>query len=349
MENAHNSNFENELSEQIKYNKIRTQIWKLASENSSNNIVLIQDLLNIIGPALNVSRACYNEFTVIRKKSYFICTMEWCEERVKPSIGTKLPASMVKYFISGSFFVLNIQTAVNAIPIALRTIFKPVIQAYAKSLNLDSVFLMPYFVKDNIKGILTFDICDDKKEKPVWTEERKNIIFDFVNIASACVTKSIIEEELKESENRLRQAEKMNAIGQLAGGIAHDFNNQMTGIMGYADLIRKKAVPDSKILYYAENIATAVRRATDLTEKLMTFARKGPNILIQSDIHKIINEVITFLNHSINKNISITKKFNAKQYTINGDPSQLQNMFLNIGLNARDAMPNGVEFLLERI
>jgi signal transduction histidine kinase len=343
LENINKMRFkvENDLYEQLKYNKIRTDIWKIASENKKNYKGLIQDILNIIGPALNVSRACYNEYRIIKKRPYYICVLEWCEPGTDPSLNTKLPEKIVKYFIENKFNVLNVPKALKLLPKSLQPVFRPVITAYAKSLDLVSVLLVPFYVKDKIKGVITFDICEDKDTKPEWTEERMNIIFDFVNIISSYATRTIMEMELKESEKRFIESEKLNAIGQLAGGIAHDFNNQMSGIMGYADLIRKNTEPDTKVFRFTENIITAVKRASDLTGKLITFARKSTNFKINVDINKIINEVIIFLKPGTDDKIEIIEKLNSKNKIVCGDPSQLQNMLLNIGLNAKDAMPKG--------
>ncbi|MGD9201658.1 MAG: response regulator, partial [Chitinispirillia bacterium] len=147
--------------------------------------------------------------------------------------------------------------------------------------------------------------------------------------------------ESRELEEKLRQSEKMQAIGQLAGGIAHDFNNQLAGIVGYADLIREEVPNNSELFQYADNILLSSKKAMDLTAKLLAFARKGRYLRVMVDLHYVITEVVTVLNRTIDKRIKIRQIFEAKSPVTNGDPTQIQNAIMNIALNSSDAMPKG--------
>ena len=153
------------------------------------------------------------------------------------------------------------------------------------------------------------------------------------------------EREKKELEERIKQSEKMEAVGQLAGGIAHDFNNQLAGIVGYADLLQGKLKDNSELAFYTENILKASKRAADLTSQLLAFARKGKYLSIPVDIHKTIYEVVTLLKHSIDKRITIKQHLDAHPPITTGDPTQLQNALLNLALNAKDAMPDGGDLI----
>jgi signal transduction histidine kinase/ActR/RegA family two-component response regulator len=146
---------------------------------------------------------------------------------------------------------------------------------------------------------------------------------------------------LAESQERLHQAEKLEAIGLLAGGVAHDFNNQLTGIMAFADLIRVNSDDKREIQEYSENILAGARRSADLTSQLLAFARKGNILNVPVDMHHIVTDVISLLTHTIDKRITLRQQLGADPPTIFGDPTQLQNALLNIALNARDAMPAG--------
>ena len=152
--------------------------------------------------------------------------------------------------------------------------------------------------------------------------------------------------ERKQLEERLRHSQKMEAVGQLAGGVAHDFNNQLSGIMGFADLLRTQAGDDQTLIRYADNILVGVQRATDLTAKLLAFARKGKYLTVPVDVHRIVVEVASLLRHSIGRNIHIRQSFNADPSFTKGDPSQLQSTILNLAINARDAMPDGGELVM---
>lgn len=150
--------------------------------------------------------------------------------------------------------------------------------------------------------------------------------------------------EQKILEDQLHQSEKMQAVGQLAGGIAHDFNNQLTSIMGFADILASR-LEDPKHKEYASNIVCASTRSKELTQQLLTFARKGKFTKDLVDVHEIINEAIELMLHSLHKKIKITQYLNAERSYVVGDPSQLQNIFVNLGINARDAMPCGGELI----
>ena len=152
--------------------------------------------------------------------------------------------------------------------------------------------------------------------------------------------------ERRQLEERLRHAQKMEAVGLLAGGVAHDFNNQLSGVMGFADLLRAQVGSDQTLIRYADNILTGVHRATDLTAKLLAFARKGKYLSVPVDVHQIVFEVASLLSHSIGKNIHIRQALNAVPSTTKGDPSQLQSTILNLAINARDAMPDGGELVI---
>lgn len=150
----------------------------------------------------------------------------------------------------------------------------------------------------------------------------------------------------KRLEEQLKQSDKMRAIGQLAGGIAHDFNNQLAGIVGYAEILRKKISPDPKLAFYVDNIILATKRASELTSQLLAFARKGKYLSIPVDIHSIVGEVVNILKRTIDKRIIIKQHLDAQQTMTFGDPTQIQNAVLNVALNSRDAMQDGGELLL---
>ncbi|MBF0544345.1 MAG: response regulator [Candidatus Riflebacteria bacterium] len=143
-------------------------------------------------------------------------------------------------------------------------------------------------------------------------------------------------------EERLRQSEKLEAIGQLAGGVAHDFNNQLSGILGNAELILLK-LADPEIHSFAKNIVAISLQAGELTQQLLAFARKGKVVSLPVNIHSVVKEVVALLKHSIDRRIVISQNLQADPSTTLGDPTQLQNALLNLAINARDAMPNGGE------
>lgn len=149
---------------------------------------------------------------------------------------------------------------------------------------------------------------------------------------------------MHEDEQQMLQAQKMEAIGQLAGGVAHDFNNMLGGILGFAELVHARVEDDPQLSEFTGTIISTAERAAKLTNQLLSFSRRGKLFSTVFDLHEIILEANDILRRSIDKRISIKMTLNASKSMINGDPSQLQNVFINFGLNARDAMKNGGQY-----
>jgi len=143
------------------------------------------------------------------------------------------------------------------------------------------------------------------------------------------------------AEEQLRQAMKMEAVGQLAGGVAHDYNNMLTVIIGSAELMKNFAQDNPMLTKLASTILDAARRSADLTRELLTFSRKGDRSTLPFDVNQTIKAVVSLLEHSIDKNIRLESRLLARDTQISGDPSLLQSALLNLGINARDALPGG--------
>ncbi|MGL4368703.1 MAG: PocR ligand-binding domain-containing protein, partial [Spirochaetota bacterium] len=142
-------------------------------------------------------------------------------------------------------------------------------------------------------------------------------------------------------EEQLRQSQKMDALGRLAGGVAHDFNNMLAGIQGAADILYRKYRNDRAAEKLIGIILDASERAGSLTSKMLDFSRKGKKESVPVDIHDLILRTVGILERSVDKKVIISTDLSAASYMITGDPSQLQSAILNLGVNARDAMPDG--------
>jgi signal transduction histidine kinase/CheY-like chemotaxis protein len=139
-------------------------------------------------------------------------------------------------------------------------------------------------------------------------------------------------------------ASRLEALGMLAGGIAHDFNNMLSGVIGFATLLRlDKPGLNEKLLSYTDNIIKVARQAADLTKKLLAFSRRNASEMAFFNLHETIMDIVSLLEHTIDKRISIMPDLAAKNATLNGDRAQIQNMLLNMAINSRDAMPDGGE------
>ena len=151
---------------------------------------------------------------------------------------------------------------------------------------------------------------------------------------------------IRQQEETLAQSRKLKAMGQLTGGIAHDFNNMLATILGFAELLSEDLKDDEEHSYYCKNITDTCERAATLTNQLLTFSRKQSKLTTAIDLHNLVLSSVDLLQHSLGKNIKIKKKLEAKEHFIMGEFAQLQNILLNMGFNARDAMPKGGVFEL---
>ncbi|MCK6489016.1 MAG: PAS domain S-box protein [Planctomycetes bacterium] len=144
----------------------------------------------------------------------------------------------------------------------------------------------------------------------------------------------------REAEGRLRQVEKLDALGQLAGGVAHDFNNQLGGILGHCELALRLPLGEDAHRHLAA-IQTAAQRSARLTGQILAFARKGNYRVEVIDLDALVDEVETLLERSLDKRIALVRHRSPVPPLVAGDAGALQNAILNLALNARDAMPQG--------
>jgi signal transduction histidine kinase len=155
---------------------------------------------------------------------------------------------------------------------------------------------------------------------------------------------------LRESEQQLHQAEKMAAIGELAAGIAHNFNNLLTPILGNAEMLKSaEGLIAGQAAMMVDEILQAGWRASDLVAQLLTFARKGRINRGPVDMQQMVREVTGLLRHTVDRRVDIRLDLRTESTSVIGDAPQLQSVLLNLGLNARDAMPDGgtLTFTLE--
>jgi two-component system cell cycle sensor histidine kinase/response regulator CckA len=155
------------------------------------------------------------------------------------------------------------------------------------------------------------------------------------------------EAELKESEHQLRQAQKMEAVGRLSGGIAHDFNNLLSVIIGYADELDPSLAEPEKLRKNAEQIKKAGLRAASLTRQLLAFSRQQvlqPKIL---ELNAAVTELAKMLKRLIGADIELTLQLDPGAGSVKADQSQLDQVIVNLVVNARDAMPDGGKLILQ--
>src|SRR5579862_1019180 len=153
--------------------------------------------------------------------------------------------------------------------------------------------------------------------------------------------------ETRTLEMQLRQAQKMEAIGRLAGGIAHDFNNLLMVISGYSEFLLERLGPDPRLRGPAQEISNATQRATSLTRQLLAFSRKqilAPKVL---DLNEAVTENLKMLTRMIGEDIDLVMVPGPALGAVRADPGQIDQVIMNLAVNARDAMPQGGKLTIE--
>lgn len=153
--------------------------------------------------------------------------------------------------------------------------------------------------------------------------------------------------ERKQLEEQLRQSQKMEAIGQLAGGVAHDFNNLLTAINGYSSLALQRLEDGHSIRPYLEEVKKAGDRAANLTRQLLAFGRKQILQPLAINLNDVVTDMNKMLQRLIGEDIRLTAKLDPALKRIKADPGQVEQVLVNLVVNARDAMPRGGKLTIE--
>jgi two-component system, cell cycle sensor histidine kinase and response regulator CckA len=204
------------------------------------------------------------------------------------------------------------------------------------------------------KGIIRYD------DLPLETKDGRRIAVEFVsNVYTVGGTRVIqcnirditrrkhAEQALRRSEEPLQQASKLEALGRLAGGVAHDFNNLLGVILGYSELLLEDLRVDGPRRRYVEAITTASKRAVSLTKQLLTYSRKQVSSPLVFDLNSIVRETGRMLPRIIGEHIEIGIVLSEEQAPVLADPTQIQQVLMNLAANARDAMPEGGKLTIE--
>lgn len=154
--------------------------------------------------------------------------------------------------------------------------------------------------------------------------------------------------QLRMNEEALRQAQKMEAVGQLTGGVAHDFNNILQVIVGNLEVIRRLVPADAgRIQRSVEQALNGARQASSLTQRLLAFSRRQPLDPKPIDVNSLVNGLSELLNRSLGETISVETVRGAGLWKVEADPNALESAMLNLAVNARDAMPQGGKLTIE--
>lgn len=181
----------------------------------------------------------------------------------------------------------------------------------------------------------------------IWIEQQHSLIYDSNGrlIAVECIARDVTER--RRLEEQLRQSQKMEAIGRLAGGIAHDFNNLLTVINGYSSQIIDRLQPSDPLCEEIGEISHAGERAASLTRQLLAFSRQQVVTTKAVNLNTIITDIDRMLRRMITENIEICTVLEPNLDAVLADRGQIEQIVINLAINARDAMPNGGRLTIE--
>ncbi|ESQ78738.1 hypothetical protein AEYBE204_12190 [Asticcacaulis sp. YBE204] len=155
------------------------------------------------------------------------------------------------------------------------------------------------------------------------------------------------QQRLADAEAHLRQAQKMEAVGQLTGGIAHDFNNMLAVVMGSLELLNRRVVDDPRARHFVKSALDSAKRAATLTQRLLAFSRQQPLQPETVNVNRLVSGMSELLSHALGGAVRVETVHGAGLWSVNVDPNQLENVILNLAVNARDAMPDGGKVTIE--
>jgi len=205
------------------------------------------------------------------------------------------------------------------------------------------IFIMTRQITTPLKrltaGVYTLGIGGTVSEVGVETRDEIGKLADAFNTMLDALKKR--EAEKEQLQEQLRHAQKMEAIGTLAGGIAHDFNNILTAIMGFGGLIQMKIPKESPISSHVEQILESAQKAASLTKNLLAFSRKQLSAPAPLNLNESISNLKKLLGRLIKEDIEFKVELGENDLVVMADQGQLDQIFMNLVTNARDAMPKG--------
>ena len=203
----------------------------------------------------------------------------------------------------------------------------------------DNLFVRMNDKEGNLIGVIS---VDESKSQQKPTAETVKPLEIFSSLISQIIIQRKSEQKLKQLEEELFQSQKMDSIGRMAGGIAHDFNNILAIVMGYADMLKQQFTDVTKDEGKAASIIFKnIKRASDLTQQLLNLARGGKHNPVLLDINKEIKNIVKISEKIFEKKIDVIYNFKDNTLGVEADKNQIGQVFTNLIINSKDAMPDG--------
>ncbi len=219
-----------------------------------------------------------------------------------------------------------------------------------EGVEFNNLLLTWMFIENNVTGALIAinknegDFSEEDSEIVGILANNMNVALDNIRLFNHLQQQMV---EQKKTQRQLLEAEKLTALGALAGGIAHDFNNILCGMIGYVSLLKRNHNPEDKDFKMLDTIENAGFRAADLTKQLLTFSRQEALDHRPIEVNPHIENIAKLLEKTISKLITFRLELKESLPLVLSNPAQLEQIVMNLCVNARDAMPNGGEILVQ--
>jgi signal transduction histidine kinase len=217
------------------------------------------------------------------------------------------------------------------------------IYSYLRQRDMASLLLVPLMIEGEVVGGLGLEALEPHR----FSTEEINLTWSVADQLAGVLARVQLEEERRQLEEQYHHAQKMEAIGRLTAGVAHDFNNLLTAINGFTSLIQAELQPDDPLQEIVGTILRSGQRAAGLVRQLMAFSRKQviqPEVL---NLNMVLAEMDNMLQWVVGEDIAVKTILAPDLWLVTLDPSQIEQVLVNLVVNARDAMPTGGQLTIE--
>ncbi|MGH0032907.1 MAG: ATP-binding protein [Myxococcota bacterium] len=260
---------------------------------------------------------------------------EWLAEGIAPFPGEQRSWSRAR-LMAGE--VLR-YASVDAVPPEAR----PERESLARR-GVKSLLAIPVHTRGRFSGVIGFETM---RHEHRWSDHEVTLLQLIGEILASALERRRTEAVLRESETKLQQVRKLEAVGRLAGGIAHDFNNLLTVILGFSRPLLRELDEGDPVREDVAEIHGAAERAAALTRQLLTFSRRQVVEETVVSLNQVLEELAPLLRRLLGEDIEVSLELDPALRAVRGDPHQFEQVFLNLAANARDAMPDGGQLDVE--
>jgi PAS domain S-box-containing protein len=292
------------------------------------------DVLRLLGEAAAVSRASLMQIAGPPGAQEANLTHEWTADGVVPD----LPQWQAVPTYDGDWVEWYDTLRRGEVASGIATQFHGAMRAALDASGIRSILEVPVFVGGELWGAISLDDCFRDR---TWMPAEIEALRAAAAILGGAVQRERAEHRLRESEELLRQSQKLEAVGRLAGGIAHDFNNLLTVITGYSGLVLDQLRAGDPLRHDVGQIADAAERAVAVTGQLLAFSRRQMLQPRAVDLNQVVAETESMLVRLIGEDVRLSTRLDPHLCLVLADPGQLEQVIVNLVVNARDAMPGG--------